>query len=93
MKITKVIIDKYSPKESGTCAEVSITLDNCLVVHNISVIKGDKGYFVAMPNTGCTKIHNNKKTYDDLIHPVSKNLSLEITNSVLKAFTSYEAKK
>ncbi len=89
MRITKVSIDSYEPKDLGSCAEVSIVIDNAIAIHKIQVINGEKGLFVAMPNTGITKIYNSKKRYEDIVHPVNKKLSEEISNEVLSVYKSY----
>ena len=49
MQITDVRIRKVA-KDSKMKAVVSITLDNEFVVHDIKVIDGDKGLFIAMPS-------------------------------------------
>ena len=43
----------------------SITLDNCLVIHNIRIIEGNKGLFIAMPSK---KIEDK---FFDLVHPIN----------------------
>ena len=86
MTVTKVTLDSFTPKADGTCAEASVVLDNSLVIHKVFVVNGEKGYFVAMPNTGQTKIFGSKKRYDDLVHPIDNSLSKEIDSAVLSAF-------
>ena len=49
MEITDVRVRKVS-KEGKMKAVVSITIDNEFVVHDIKVIEGDKGLFIAMPS-------------------------------------------
>ena len=58
MQITDVRIRKIT-KEGKMRAVVSITLDNEFVVHDIKVIEGEKGLFIAMPSrrwriSGCS---------------------------------------
>ena len=89
MLVTSVKIDKYTPKEVGICAECSVTLDNSLCIHKISVIMGEKGEFVAFPNTGNIKMFKHRKRYTDIVHPINKTLTEDITNQVLKAYHSY----
>lgn len=89
MQVTKIDFDNYHPKDRGTCAEVSVTLDDCLVIHRVQVISGEKGMFIAMPNTGMTKLLDKKKRYTDLVHPTSKKLSDYIKNEVLNAYSNY----
>ena len=64
MQITDVRVRKLS-KEGKMKAVVSITMDNEFVVHDIKVIEGEKGLFIAMPS---------KKTadgeYRDIAHPI-----------------------
>ncbi len=49
MKITDVRVRKIT-KEGKMKAIVSITIDNEFVVHDIKVIEGEKGLFIAMPS-------------------------------------------
>lgn len=91
MTITKVKVDSYAPKSSGICAEVTVVLDDILAIHKVSVVRGERGYFVAMPNTGHTKIYNSKKRFEDLVHPLNKGLTSEISDAVLEAYNKYKA--
>ena len=62
-------------------AVVSITIDNEFVVHDIKVVEGDKGLFIAMPS---------RKTPDgefkDIAHPINTDTREKIQNSILKAY-------
>ena len=49
MQITDVRIRRIE-KEGSMKAVVSITIDNEFVIHDIKVIQGEKGYFIAMPS-------------------------------------------
>ena len=49
MKITDVRVRKIT-KEGKMKAIVSITIDDEFVVHDIKVIEGEKGLFIAMPS-------------------------------------------
>ena len=65
MQITDVRVRKVN-KEGKMKAVVSITIDNEFVVHDIKVIDGDKGLFIAMPS---------RKAGDgadsDIAHPIN----------------------
>lgn len=89
MDVTKVVINSYAPS-TGICAEATIVLDDSLAIHKISIINGDRGLFVSMPNTGHTKIYNSKRRFEDLVHPLSKELSNKISNAVLEAYKSHQ---
>ena len=93
MKITKVIIDEYTPQDLGTCGVATIIIDNILAVHKIRIISGEKGLFIAMPNTGEARIVDSKKKYNDIVHPISKGLNSVIVKEVLTAYNNYKPKE
>ena len=80
MQITDVRVRKIT-KEGKMKAIVSITLDDELVIHDIKVIEGNEGYFIAMPS---------RKTPDgefkDIVHPLNTETREMIKEVVLKAF-------
>ena len=65
MKITDVRVRKVA-KEGKMKAVVSITIDDEFVVHDIKVIEGEKGLFIAMPSRKASD-----GEYRDITHPVS----------------------
>ena len=65
MQITDVRVRKIA-KEGKMKAIVSITLDNEFVVHDIKVIEGDKGLFIAMPSKKAAD-----GEYRDIAHPIN----------------------
>jgi len=86
--ITRVVIDSFTPQTSGTCAEVSVVINDALAIHKISVISGERGLFVAMPNTGQTKMSKNGKRFSDIVHPLNKDLASQISDAVLNAYNA-----
>ena len=80
MDITDVRVRKIA-KEGKMKAVVSITLDNVFVVHDIKVIEGEKGMFIAMPS---------KKTadgeYRDIAHPINSDTREQIQSTILKRY-------
>ncbi len=62
-------------------AYVTIKLDDCFIVRDMKVIKGTKGYFVAMP---AKKMKDG--TYRDLAHPLDKDTRQRIENKILIEF-------
>lgn len=80
MTITDVRVRKIYPtgKMRGI---VSVTFDEEFVVHDIKVIEGQSGYFIAMPS---------RKTPDgdfkDICHPINSNTRKEIQSIVLDAY-------
>ena len=65
MKITDVRVKKVS-KEGKMKAVVSITIDDEFVIHDIKVIEGDKGLFIAMPSKKAAD-----GEYRDIAHPIN----------------------
>ena len=72
MQITDVRVRKVA-KEGKLKAVVSITIDDEFVVHDIKVIEGEKGMFIAMPSK---KAMDGKNT--DIEHPINSNTKARI---------------
>lgn len=82
MQITDVRVRKVA-REGKMKAIVSITLDNEFVVHDIKVIEGEKGVFIAMPSRKAAD-----GEYRDIAHPINSETRDRIQNIIL---TKYEA--
>ncbi len=80
MNITDVRVRKVA-KQGKMRAIVSITLDNEFVVHDIKVIDGDKGLFIAMPSK-----KSADGEYRDIAHPINSDTRKQIQDIVLKAY-------
>ncbi|MCI9438016.1 MAG: septation regulator SpoVG [Lachnospiraceae bacterium] len=80
MQVTDVRVRKIA-KEGRMKAVVSITLDDEFVVHDIKVIEGDKGLFIAMPS---------KRTadgeYKDIAHPINSSARDAIQKVILESY-------
>ena len=80
MNITDVRVRKVE-KEGKMKAVVSITIDNELVIHDIKVIEGDRGLFIAMPS---------KRTADgefrDIAHPINSETRENIQKIILDSY-------
>jgi len=81
MKITDVRVRKIA-KEGKMKAIVSITIDDEFVVHDIKVIEGDKGLFIAMPSKRATD-----GEYRDIAHPISQATRENIQEIILESYT------
>ena len=80
MQITDVRVRKVT-KEGKMKAIVSITLDNVFVVHDIKVIEGEKGLFIAMPSRKATD-----GEYRDIAHPINSGTRDMIQSIVLEKY-------
>ncbi|CEF19804.1 septation regulator SpoVG [Staphylococcus xylosus] len=80
MKVTDVRLRKIQT-DGRMKALVSITLDESFVVHDLRVIEGNTGLFVAMPS---------KRTPDgefrDIAHPINSEMRQEIQDAVMKVY-------
>jgi stage V sporulation protein G len=80
MTITDVRVRKIA-KEGKMKAIVSVTLDDEFVVHDIKVIEGEKGLFIAMPS---------RKTadgeYRDIAHPINSETRQQMQDVILREY-------
>lgn len=80
MKITDVRVRKIT-KEGKMKAIVSITIDDEFVVHDIKVIEGEKGLFIAMPSKKATD-----GEYRDIAHPINSETREGIQRIILESY-------
>ncbi len=80
MTITDVRVRKIA-KDGKMKAIVSVTFDNEFVVHDIKVIEGEKGLFIAMPS---------RKTadgeYRDIAHPINSDTRQQLQEMILNEY-------
>ncbi|MFH1001810.1 MAG: septation regulator SpoVG [bacterium] len=80
MEITDVRLRKIET-EGKLRAYVSITFDDSFVVHDLRVIDGNKGMFVAMPSK---RLPNGD--HKDIAHPINTEIREKIQNAVLDVY-------
>ena len=80
MKITDVRVRKVT-KEGKMKAVVSITIDDEFVVHDIKVIDGEKGLFIAMPSKKAAD-----GEYRDIAHPINSGTRERIQEIILEQY-------
>ncbi len=78
--VTDVRVRKILP-EGKMKAIVSVTLDNMFVIHDIKVIEGSKGLFVAMPSR-----RTPDGEFRDIAHPINASARAIIESAVLEAY-------
>ena len=84
MQITDVRVRKVS-KDGKMKAIASITLDNEFVIHDIKVMEGEKGLFIAMPSRKASD-----GEYRDIAHPINSDTRARIQSVVLKKYDETE---
>ncbi len=80
MRITDVRVRKMT-QDSKMKAIVSITIDDEFVVHDIKVIEGEKGLFIAMPSKKA-----NDGEYRDIAHPINSDTRDRIQTIILESY-------
>ena len=80
MNITDVRVRRVA-KEGKMEAVVSITIDEEFVVHDIKVIEGEKGLFIAMPSRKATD-----GEYRDIAHPINSETREKIQGIILQKY-------
>lgn len=79
MQITKVTLRPVAMNK--VVAIASIVIDDCFVIHDLRVVNGDKGLFVAMPSR---KLPNGD--FRDICHPINTDARNGIQEAVLAQF-------
>ena len=80
MEITDIKIRKIMT-EGRLRAVVSITIDNEFVVHDIKVIEGEKGFFIAMPSK-----KSGDGEFRDIAHPINADMRRRLEEVILKRY-------
>ena len=81
MQITDVRVRKVVAKEGKLKAVVSITIDDEFVVHDIKVIEGEKGLFIAMPSR-----KSADGEYRDTAHPINSATRERLQKMILESY-------
>ena len=80
MQITDIRGRKLT-KEGKMKAVVSVTFDDVFVVHDIKVIDGDKGLFIAMPSRRA-----GDGEYRDIAHPINSDMRDRLQSEILAKY-------
>jgi len=80
MEITGIVVRKLT-FENRMRAVVSITLDNMFAVHDIKVIQGGNGLFVAMPSR-----RTQDGEYKDIVHPINSQFREKISEQIIAKY-------
>ena len=80
MNVTDIIV-RLVGKEGKMKAVASITIDNVFVIHDIKIIEGDKGLFIAMPSR---KTQDGE--YRDIAHPINQKTRANLQSLILSKY-------
>ena len=86
MKITSVTVRKIEKENSRMKGIASVLLDDSFAVHDIRIIEGDNGLFIAMPS---------RKTptggYRDIAHPINPEVRKMFEEAILEEYNKEDA--
>lgn len=80
MNITDIRVKRVYGK-GKMLAIASITIDNAFVVHDIKVIDGERGLFIAMPSR-----RSSDGEYRDIAHPLNTDTRNELQDKIIAAY-------
>lgn len=85
MKITSVNVCKIEKEGSRMKGIASVLIDDSFAVHDIRIIEGDNGLFIAMPS---------RKTavggYRDIAHPINPEVRAMFEEAIFEAYKNAE---
>ncbi len=81
MKITDVRVRLVKKEDSKLKGVASVTFDECFVVHDIKIIEGNEGYFIAMPSR-----KTGEGEFKDVAHPIKSETREELIKAIFAAF-------
>ncbi len=87
MKITQVNVRKYDNDENNSRLKgvANILIDNSFAVHDIRIIEGDNGLFIAMPSR-----KTNEGTFRDICHPINQETRKLLETAILDEYEKNE---
>ncbi len=85
MKITSVTVKKFDKENSRMKGIASVLIDDCFAIHDIRVIEGDNGLFIAMPSR-----QTSTGDYRDIAHPINSETRQMFEKEILEAYEKAE---
>ncbi len=85
MQITSVNVRKIEKEGSRMKGLASVLLDDSFAVHDIRIIEGDNGLFIAMPSRKTTS-----GGYRDIAHPINPEVRKMFEDKIIEAYNNAE---
>ena len=86
MNITDIRIRLVTKEDSKLKAVASFTIDNAFVIHDVKIIEGNNGNFIAMPSKQAPS-----GEYRDIVHPLNTETREQISSAILAAYEQEKA--
>ena len=84
MKITDVRLKKVDG-HNRLKAIASVTIDDCFVIHELRIIEGDHGLFIAMPSR---KLPEGE--FKDIAHPINAETREQLEKAIIEEYNKQE---
>ncbi len=85
MKITSVNVRKIEKEGSRMKGIASVLIEDCFAIHDIRIIEGDNGLFIAMPSR-----KTSTGGYRDIAHPINPETRTQFEEAILEAYKTAE---
>ena len=85
MEITSVTVRKEEKENSKMRGKASVLIDDCFVIHDIRIIEGNDGLFIAMPSR-----QKANGEYRDIAHPINQETRKMFQDKILEAYKNAE---
>ena len=86
MNITSVTVRKFEKDGNRMKGIATVVIDNSFAIHDIRIIEGDNGLFIAMPS---------RKTatgeYKDIAHPINTDVRNMFQNAIIEEYNKEDA--
>ncbi len=85
MEITSVTVRKEEKENSRMRGKASVLIDDCFAIHDIRIIEGNDGLFIAMPSR-----QKSNGEYRDIAHPINQETRKMFQDKILEAYKNAE---
>ena len=85
MEITSVTVRKEEKENSRMRGKASVLIDDCFAIHDIRIIEGKDGLFIAMPSR-----QKANGEYRDIAHPINQETRKMFQDKILEAYKNAE---
>ena len=89
MEITQVSVKPEEREGYHMKGRAYVKIDDALVIHNIRIIEGKKGLFIAMPSTSREVVNEEGETvvvHSDIVHPINQETRDKLEKAILDEY-------
>ena len=87
MELTDIRVRKVAG-QGNLKAYVTVTFDNCFVLHNVKIIEGKQGLFIAMPSR-----RMESGEFKDIAHPINLDFRSKMQDKILAEYNAGRAEE